>query len=144
MVIMLRERREYRVYRSLLCMIPGLEERLVNGSDEETRMVADLVCTECRGLLYFANDVRNLKLQKGASSARSDDTRSLKSAVLDWIAPRGEAINPPIARNIKADRGFNHDKTSALLCPAGLNWSDEEYFRFLLCLCHSPMPHLSG
>jgi hypothetical protein len=38
-----REQREYRVYRSLLNMIPGLEERLVNSSDEETRMIADLV-----------------------------------------------------------------------------------------------------
>ena len=38
-----RERREYLVYRSLLNMVPGLEERLVNSSDEETRIVADLV-----------------------------------------------------------------------------------------------------
>ena len=28
------------------------------------------------------------KIQKGVSSARSDDTKSLKGAVLDWIFPR--------------------------------------------------------
>jgi Family of unknown function (DUF6698) len=94
-------------------------------------------------LPYFANNVRFLKLQKGASSARSDDTRSLKSAILDWIVPCGELINPPIARNIKANRGFNHDKTGALLCPAGLDWSDEEYFLFP-CLCLLLKPHCQG
>ena len=26
-------------------MVPGLEEHLVNSSDEETRMIADLVCS---------------------------------------------------------------------------------------------------
>lgn len=39
----LRERREYRVYRSLLGMVPGLEERLLTAGDEEMRMIADLV-----------------------------------------------------------------------------------------------------
>jgi hypothetical protein len=109
-------------------MVPGLEERLVKGSDEETRMIADLVGPGHHKLLYHAD---NLKLQKGASSARSDDTRSLKSAVLDWIVPRGEVISPPIARNVKADRGFNHEKTGALLCPAGLDWCGDGYFRSL-------------
>ena len=67
-----------------------------------------------------------LQIQKGASSARSDDTKTIKSAILDWIVPRGESLKPPIARNIKVDRGFNHDVTGFLLCPAGLDWSDNE------------------
>jgi hypothetical protein len=67
------------------------------------------------------------KLQKGASSARSDDTQSLKSAIIDWIMPHGEALTPPIARNIKLDRRFNHKRTGFLLCPAGLDWTDPEY-----------------
>jgi hypothetical protein len=66
------------------------------------------------------------QIQKGVSSARSDDTKSLKGAILDWIAPRGQPFNPPLARNIKFDRGFNHDITGALLCPADLRWSDTE------------------
>jgi hypothetical protein len=39
-----RERREHQVFRKLLNLVPGLEERLMEGSEEETRMVADLVC----------------------------------------------------------------------------------------------------
>lgn len=39
-----RERREHRVFHSLLNTIPGLEERLMNSSPEEIRMIGDLVC----------------------------------------------------------------------------------------------------
>jgi hypothetical protein len=66
------------------------------------------------------------QIQRGASSARSDDTKSLKSAILDWITPKGHPLNPPLARNVKIDRGFHHDRTGALLCPAGLEWSNAE------------------
>jgi hypothetical protein len=67
-----------------------------------------------------------LQIQKGSANARSDDTKSLKGAVLDWITPRGQPLNPPLARNVKIDRGFNHDRTGALLCPAGMDWSSTE------------------
>ncbi|KAG1836178.1 hypothetical protein DFJ58DRAFT_719153 [Suillus subalutaceus] len=36
------------------------------------------------------------------------------------------AVIPPLSRNIKSDRGFNHEVTSALLCPTGLDWSNAE------------------
>ncbi|KAF8222461.1 hypothetical protein L208DRAFT_1322589 [Tricholoma matsutake] len=77
-----RQRLEYRIYRTLLNMVPGLEECLVNSSDEEMQMITDL-------------------LQKGASSAQSDDTKGLKSTVLDWIVPQGDSLTPPIPHNVK-------------------------------------------
>lgn len=58
------------------------------------------------------------------SSARSDDTKGLKGSILEWITPKGQSLNPPLARNVKMDRGFHHERTGALLCPAGLDWSD--------------------
>lgn len=64
------------------------------------------------------------KIQKGASSARSDDTKSLKSPIIDWIATRDQPLRPPLARNSKMDRGFHHDRTGELLCPAEFDWSD--------------------
>ena len=66
------------------------------------------------------------QIQKGASSARSDDTKGLKGTILDWITPQGEPLIPRLARNMKLDRGFNHERTGFLLCPAGLDWSDPE------------------
>lgn len=68
-----------------------------------------------------------LQLQKGANSARSDDTKSLKGPILDWITPEGQSLLPPLSRNVKMDRGFHHERTGELLCPAGINWSDPSY-----------------
>jgi hypothetical protein len=101
------ERREHKIFQILLQMVPGLEARLMEGSDQDTVHVAELI-------------------QKGASSARSDDTKSLKGAILDWITPRGQPLNPPLSRNVKSDRGFHHERTGALLCPGGLDWSNSE------------------
>ena len=42
-LMIFRERREHRVYRLLLEMVPGLEERLLNGSEEDLIHIADLV-----------------------------------------------------------------------------------------------------
>ena len=74
----------------------------------------------------YSASLRYLKIQRGACNARSDDTKSLKSAVLDWITPRGQPLNPPLARNMKTDRGFHHERTGALLCPAGIDWSNTQ------------------
>ncbi|KAH6893897.1 hypothetical protein BKA70DRAFT_1118179 [Coprinopsis sp. MPI-PUGE-AT-0042] len=101
-------RREVRVYQKLLKMVPSLHERLVEASEEEVMAVSAMV-------------------RSGANSARSDDTKTLKSAIVDWITPPdGQPLNPPIARNVKMDRGFLHPRTGFLLCPVDLNWQDEE------------------
>ncbi|KJA21687.1 hypothetical protein HYPSUDRAFT_140274 [Hypholoma sublateritium FD-334 SS-4] len=103
-----QERREHKVFLELLRSVPGLEERLMSTeSEEEVHSIA-------------------VMLQKGASSARSDDTKSLKAAVIDWLVAPGELLIPPISRNVKIERGFNHEITGALLCPAGVDWSDQE------------------
>ena len=39
-----REEQEHRIFQSLLQMIPSLEGRLVESSEEELRLIADLVC----------------------------------------------------------------------------------------------------
>jgi hypothetical protein len=106
-------------------MVPGLEERLLEGSDEGIVHIAELVRIYTNfHILYDLNFF--FQIQKGASSARSDDTKSLKGTILDWITPRGQPLNPPLARNVKIDRGFNHERTGALLCPVGLDWVNIE------------------
>jgi hypothetical protein len=39
-----RQRREHHVFETLLQMVPGLEERLMNGGENEVGNVAELVC----------------------------------------------------------------------------------------------------
>ncbi|KAF5337961.1 hypothetical protein D9611_014830 [Ephemerocybe angulata] len=90
-------------------MIPGFEERIFSLESEEELM-----------------GIANL-LQQGASGGRSDDTKGLKGPILDWIVPpTGEPLQPPLSRNIKVNRGFNHNRTGFLLCPAELDWSNPD------------------
>ena len=97
----------------------------MNDSDKNVLHVAELVSLFGH---YFDATLIFGQIQKGVSSAHADDTKSLKGSILDWITPQGQPLNPPLAHNIKSDRGFNHEQTGALLCPASLNWSDLEYF----------------
>ncbi|KAG2152640.1 uncharacterized protein EDB93DRAFT_1249148 [Suillus bovinus] len=121
------ERHEHRVFQELLKSVAGLEECLMQGGDDEVDAIAELasipffcVCKVIR--LYHIS----CQLTKGASGARGDDTKSLKGSVLNWITPKGQNLVPPLARNIKVDHGFHHERTGALLCPAGLNWSNSK------------------
>ncbi|KAJ3534367.1 hypothetical protein NMY22_g6959 [Coprinellus aureogranulatus] len=104
-----QEQRELRVFKKLLSMIPGFEDRLMTTeSEEEIMAIASM-------------------LQKGAASARSDDTKSLKGPILDWIIqPDGLPLNPPLSRSVKENRGFHHERTGYLLCPAELDWKSAE------------------
>ncbi|KAH6879665.1 hypothetical protein BKA70DRAFT_1378294 [Coprinopsis sp. MPI-PUGE-AT-0042] len=93
-------RREMRVYQNLLKMIPSLHQRILDASEEEVMAIAAMI-------------------QKGANSACSDDTKTLKGAVLDWIIPPGQPLNPPPISQRQ------------LLCPAELDWNQKEVQRQL-------------
>jgi hypothetical protein len=56
----------------------------------------------------------------------------MKTAVIDWIALPGQPITPPLNRKIKTTRGFHHERTGALLCPARVDWSLPQYVRHIL------------
>ena len=92
----------------------------MQGSDDELIVIADLVCVS----LVIWHIPHQGQIQKGSSSARSDDTKSIKGAIIDWITPRGEPLQPPLARNLKSDRGFQHERTGFLLCPVDWDWDD--------------------
>ncbi|RDB18541.1 hypothetical protein Hypma_000280 [Hypsizygus marmoreus] len=102
------ERQIARVYRELLKISRTLEARILrSNSEEEVGLVADLI-------------------QRGANASRVDDTKGMKSSIIDWITPPGEALCPPLNRRTKSDRGFQHERTGSLLCPAGLDWNCPE------------------
>ena len=71
-------------------------------------------------------------MQKGTTSARLDNMKSLKGTVIDWITPQDQSLNPPLVWNIKSDREFHHERTRALLCPTGFDWSNTESVPFHL------------
>jgi hypothetical protein len=120
------EVQEHRIYTALLALSPTLEERLCTGSEQELYHIADMV--RRLQLLRTGNSIfTGIQITKGASNARSDDTKSLKSVIIDWITPPNGVLLPPLQRNIKTDRGFYHQRTGELLCPVNLDWSDPKY-----------------
>lgn len=112
------------MFNDLLTLVPGLKDRILDGSPDDVAEIADLVCASP---LYLIRCSRCKQLEKGAGSARSDDTKSIKGPIIDWITPPNEPLRPALARNMKMDRGFHHERTGALLCPVELNWDDPEY-----------------
>jgi hypothetical protein len=50
----------------------------------------------------------------------------MKGAIIDWITPLDRELVPRLSRKHKFDRGFQHETTGALLCPAGVDWNDSE------------------
>ncbi|KAJ3507400.1 hypothetical protein NMY22_g16943 [Coprinellus aureogranulatus] len=103
-----QERREHTLFRELLKVCPFLGERLF----DMDRTVDDLI---------YAADM----LTKGVNTARADDVKSLKSAVIDWITPEGGVLSPALPRNSKIGRGFHHSTTGMYLCPTDYDWEDE-------------------
>ncbi|KAL6303041.1 hypothetical protein BKA93DRAFT_789928 [Sparassis latifolia] len=86
----------------------------------------DMIPDVVEDLFYGNADAKEIAtaLQDGMASARSDDTSSLKEAVVTWlrkdIAMSGKDLNP----KRKPGRGFNHPVMGALLCPAALDYGD--------------------
>ncbi|EGO04635.1 hypothetical protein SERLA73DRAFT_44444, partial [Serpula lacrymans var. lacrymans S7.3] len=101
--------REQHIFVDLLKRVPGLERCLMGKASTEEKVIhiADLI-------------------QKGANGARSDNTKGIKTTVIDWIMPKGQTLLPHLHCNIRTGCGFNHNYTSALLFSIGLDWSDPE------------------
>lgn len=57
--VFFRERREHRLFKALLNIVPNLEARIMNGSSEEIKMIADLVSTNSYHILLWSNFSRN-------------------------------------------------------------------------------------
>ncbi|KAJ3529264.1 hypothetical protein NMY22_g9063 [Coprinellus aureogranulatus] len=109
-----RERHEHSVFRELLRICPALGKQLFAMERTDDTLV-------------YAADM----LAKGANTARADDVKTLKSAVVDWITPEGGSLKPTINRNSKNGRGFQHQVTGRYLCPTDYNWDDENIRRQL-------------
>ncbi|KZP06774.1 hypothetical protein FIBSPDRAFT_763898, partial [Athelia psychrophila] len=97
------EREEHTTFEVLLKLVPTLAERLEDGSQEEVSHIAAMA---------------------SVSTARADDTKGLKGAVVDWITVKGQKSQ--LSRHIKSDHGFHNDRTGELLCPAAWDWKDDE------------------
>lgn len=117
-------------------MVPSLEVRLMESSEDDVIHIADLVC--CEHIQIEQHLLQSEQIQKGANGARANDTKGMKTVIIDWITPKDQTLNPHIPHNVKFGRGFNHERTGALLCPAGLDWANTEYVSSTLQVVSEP------
>lgn len=136
MVATQRERSDHELFSQLvrLCGRPVMERLFrINRTNEDIMHIADSVSRTLFN--YCALQISEmlchmLKLTRGVNGARSDDLKTMKSAVIDWITPEGGVVIPPLNRNVKTCRGFYHEVTGQYLCPTDYDWNDPVYVQF--------------
>jgi len=121
----LRERQEARIFQELLKLCYGLEDRLADAEPEEVQLIGDLVRMPS-AVNCCRNYIITTQIQKGINASRADDTKGMKGTILEWITPSDGELVPKLHRKHKFDRGFQHETTGSLLCPAGVDWSNAE------------------
>ncbi|RXW19199.1 hypothetical protein EST38_g6670 [Candolleomyces aberdarensis] len=102
-----RERRDQNMFKRLINMVPNLEDRLWDQScnPDEKKYIADM-------------------LFKGMKGARTDNTKGLKIAIVEFITPPNGVLRPPLGRSTKNGRGFFHEEVGKYLCPTDYDWTD--------------------
>lgn len=110
----------------MLKLCNGLEDRLADAELEEVQLIGDLA-----SVLHVAYSIDlylsgTAQIQKGINASRADDTKGMKGTIIEWITPADRELTPRLNRKHKFDRGFQHETTGALLCPAGANWGDPQ------------------
>ena len=97
---------------------------MADAEPEEVQLIGDLVCAAyaifCRTLTSRS------QVQKGVNASCADDTKGMKGAIIEWITLPDHELVPRLSQRHKFDRGFQHETTGALLCPAGVDWTDSE------------------
>ncbi|KAG1809157.1 uncharacterized protein BJ212DRAFT_1448863 [Suillus subaureus] len=98
---------EHMVFMALIDSYPGLLDHLTNGEEEDLIHVGEL-------------------LGKGASGARGNNTKTLKSAVLEWLVPRGQA------ESLKTGETAVHGDQWPMFLYAGCVYDPEDPWKGLL------------
>jgi hypothetical protein len=82
-----RQRREHRVFTLLLQMVPGLEERLVEGSEENVLHVAELVRFSTNNIYgQFGNTIDTYRYRKACPAPGRMQEPKRRDSRLDYSA----------------------------------------------------------
>ncbi|KAI6141161.1 hypothetical protein BKA82DRAFT_3977752 [Pisolithus tinctorius] len=95
--------RLYKSFEELITVLPWMKKIVLRGTADELEDI-------CK------------QLQKGADGARGDDTANLKQDIVSWLTDLFHPIEPPLRTTTKDERGFVHDVTGKLICPAEFDW----------------------
>ncbi|KIN98227.1 hypothetical protein M404DRAFT_10623 [Pisolithus tinctorius Marx 270] len=95
--------RLYKSFEELITVLPWMKKIILHSTADELEDI-------CK------------QLQKGADGARGDDTANLKQDIVSWLTDLFHPIEPPLRTTTKDERGFMHDVTGKLICPAEFDW----------------------
>ncbi|KAI0703344.1 hypothetical protein C8T65DRAFT_654912 [Cerioporus squamosus] len=105
-----QQRRDYRAFEQLREIVPNLDEIMEKGRDVNGRTLQSIQTT------LFA----------GSNAERSDNTRTVKINIIEWMANKLKVAGVSLSSTTKDNRGFNNPVTGAELCPAELDYNDEQ------------------
>ncbi|KAI9068225.1 hypothetical protein FKP32DRAFT_1587883 [Trametes sanguinea] len=107
------ERHNHAAWEELLHIIPNLLTILLDSNaDQPLRRVSSALLAGC-------------------NAARSDDTRAIKLAIVEWLSAALQEANVVLHPANKAQRGFNNVVTGRLLCPIVLDYHDDSVRKLL-------------
>ncbi|KAI6151179.1 hypothetical protein BKA82DRAFT_4013723 [Pisolithus tinctorius] len=95
--------RLYKSFEELITVLPWMKKIVLRGTADELEDI-------CK------------QLRKGADGACGDDTANLKQDIVSWLTDLFHPIEPPLCTTTKDERGFVHDVTGKLICPAEFDW----------------------
>ncbi|KAG1837473.1 hypothetical protein C8R48DRAFT_622817, partial [Suillus tomentosus] len=107
------DNRRYRSFKKLLVSCPSVR-KLTQSAVED------------HDLAYAYS-----QLNKGADSARADDTTKLKTLVISWLSECTPPPDPILHPYDKTGRGFYNDATGKLLCPVDHDWSNSDVRQYI-------------
>ncbi|KAF7983683.1 hypothetical protein HWV62_19593 [Athelia sp. TMB] len=115
----------YESYEGLVKLIPRLPEELLVADLAKTKEMAKSVRYH---ILHIQGLTLNLylKIEKGRKNARSNDISNFKADIGAW-----RTFEPSYNNSMRHTMGFRNETCGHLLCPASLDWTDENVRRGL-------------
>lgn len=105
-------------------LIPNFQERVDKSDPEDLVEFYQQVNHDIHVISISESD--RGQLQIGANNALSDDVRSIKQAVGNWLNTQMKPVpSPTLDKDCRGQRGLQHDSTGFLLCPIEFDWEDE-------------------
>ena len=108
------------MYEELIKLVPELQGVLSQFASQPDQLEPFISAVSIISMLHSHNLLTRSQLSTHTSSARQEDTGSLKHDIIQYLMaePSRQTVNPPITKNDeKSRRGFNHPVTARLLCP---------------------------
>jgi hypothetical protein len=105
--------------RELIKLEPKLEDLILEFASQPDQLEPFITVVSASPACCTCNLLTRSQFNIHAGAARQEDTGRLKRDIVDYLMPRPsmQMVSPPISKDAKSRRGFNHPITARFLCP---------------------------